>query len=273
MPRPGKKDILERSRSIRTRSRLRKIIILAFLLLIILGIFIFLFRLEYFQINDVRVFGNIDIETKDVKGEVLEEIGGKYFYVIPKNRYLFISKEKIEEALRQKFPNAFSIKVTKNFPNGLDVSIVERNIKAVYCSSKREKCAFVDSRGYVFAPSPIYSDGVYLIITASASNSPEIMGEFIGFDLPEKENFPKILAFQEETQKFGKELYMIDIGQNGIYRFYFSEGWNVLMKKNDNFLENAKNLRILLKQKVKERSLYLDYVDLRLGNKVFYKFR
>ncbi len=273
MPRPGKRDVLERSRLIRLRSRLRKIFWFVFFIVALIVAMVFVFKLNYFEIKNIEVSGNLDIEKDDIKKEVYEQLQGKYLHFFPKNGYLFLSREKIESNLKQKFPNAFSILVRKEFPDRLRIFIVERNIKAVYCSLERDKCGFVDSRGYVFAPSPIYTDGVYLVITASASNSPQKLENFTGFDLPEKENLSKILTFVENFQKLGKEIYRVDIGQDGVYRFYFSEEWYAVMKKSDNFLENAHNLRVLLEEKLKEKSLLLEYVDLRLGNKIFYKFK
>ena len=52
-----------------------------------------------------------------------------------------------------------------------------------------------------------------------------------------------------------------------------NDGFKIIFKRGGDFNKSLQALKTVLEQEVKGKRSQLEYIDLRLGNKVFYKFR
>lgn len=229
--------------------------------------------MDFWRLKRISVFGNSRISAEELTHKTLEFFGGYYFWLIPKNEVMFVSPQKAEDYLRSNFPAIESLKIKRDFPDGLIVSIKERGIKSIYCAPRGESCAYVDSLGYVFAPAPVYSEGVYLMITSNASDSPIVAKNFQGFELLPEGIYNRLVRFRENLALLGIAIDRVELSNTDVYRAYSPKGWSAIIQKNIDPDHAAKNMAVLLKEKVKDRESSLDYVDLRFGAKIFYKFK
>ena len=58
-----------------------------------------------------------------------------------------------------------------------------------------------------------------------------------------------------------------------IYEIYLKEGWYVILNNENEPESSFNNLELVLGETVKEKRSKLEYVDLRFGNKVFFKLK
>ena len=260
---------------------LRKKIIFFVLSIIILFVgFVFLSRIKNLNINNIEISGNKIIENKDIENIVNQNISGYYFWFLPKTNFLFYPNKKIKQDLTDNFKRIKNVSIqNKDFEN-LQINIEEREAKYIWCGEKlpdeissldnkpeNNQCSFMDESGYVFDSAPYFSDNVYL----------KIFGEI------NKEIFPKIILFIENIKQNKIKPIAMFFKNDGDVEIYLNSDKilvnapKIIFKNNSNFEKILNNLETALdteplKTNFNKKYASLLYIDLRFGNKVYYKF-
>lgn len=262
-----KRNILGSSKKL-GRKRIIKKMIFGFLILIfIFGCATAFFNISYLRIKKVSLEGNSSLSTEKILSEVSDYLKGKYFHIFPRDNILILPKEAIISNLLSKFPRMKEVSLTKNFPDSISVKIKERQQEAILCIN--EECAFIDENGYVFEKAPYFSGDVYLKFFDERESSPGT----IGLQLIPEEQFKKLIDFKDLVSRENIKISKIILKKEGIYEIDISEGWYILLNEQNEPKISYENLKITLDSKVKENRQNLEYIDLRFGNKVFYKFK
>lgn len=262
-----RKDFLEASKKKKKRRLAIRLLLMFFAIVIAIVIIIWSLYLDYFRIKNIIIEGNSFIEKEKIMESVNNSISGKYFYLIPKNNILIASKKKIADNLFNDFFRVKSVDVSKNFPDGLLVKTEERNPSALLCEDKN--CFFVDDSGYVFEESPFFSGDIFIKFIDRRNERNFSAGSKI---LPEEE-FRNLINFSESLSKDGIKISSIILKNEGLYEFHTSEEWYILLSERSDYKISVDNLRIALNEQIKEKRPELEYIDLRLQNKVFFKYR
>jgi len=244
---------------------------LTFLFLIPLFIFvsiIALFYIPYFKIKKISIEGNSSLDQEKITAEISKYLNDKQFKIFPRDNILILSKKEIINNLLEKFPRLKTVSLIKNFPNSISLKVTEHNSEALFCfKNKDDGCAFIDQDGFVFEKAPYFSPGVYLTFLEEATSTWKL-----NFQVIPEEQFKKLIDFKNLLAGEGIKILQIIIKKEGIYELQTNEGWSILLnEKNDSQL-TYQNLKTTLDQ-IKDKRKNLDYIDLRFGNKVFYKFR
>ena len=58
-----------------------------------------------------------------------------------------------------------------------------------------------------------------------------------------------------------------------IYEFYVEEGWKIILNAQNEPKSAYLNLITALEANIKDKRARLDYIDLRLGNKIYFKYK
>ena len=246
---------------------------LTFLFLIPLFIFvslIALFYVPYFRIKKISIEGNSSIDQEKITAEISNYFKDKQFKIFPRDNFFIMPKKEIINSLLEKFPRLKTISLSKNFPDAISVKVEERNNEALFCfKNKDEGCAFIDQDGFVFDKAPYFSAGVYLTFLEEATPT---VPSGLNFQVISEEQFKKIIDFKNLLTEENIKILQIIIKKEGIYELQTNESWSILLnEKNDSQL-TYQNLKTTLDQ-IKDKRKNLDYIDLRFGNKVFYKFK
>ncbi|OGI57013.1 hypothetical protein A3B85_02670 [Candidatus Nomurabacteria bacterium RIFCSPHIGHO2_02_FULL_37_13] len=296
-----KRDILNSPRLLelkreKRRIFLNKILLLGFGLLMVLVGLVYISRIDKLNISEIEIVGNNITDTQIIKESVKKEIIENYFLGIPKTNIFFYPQNSIKNKLQDKFKRlkdiSFSIKNNKI----LEVSLTERVAKYTWCRTNlpqtqtdndNQKCYFLDESGYIFDEAPYFSGEVYfkfygLIHTVTTEeNLPTqtTLGSYFS-----QVNFEKLISLKEtlETMKLKPvALYVIDNENIKIYlsnKSLLPTGPEIIFKIDSNFQKVAENLQTALtteplKSDFKNKYSSLLYIDLRFGNKVYYKFQ
>ncbi len=259
----------------------KKMIIITFSILILFIGIIFLSRIKSLNINNIQISGNKIIENKEIEEIINKNIAGHYLYFIPKTNFLFYPNKKINQELITNFKRIKDISLTiKDFKN-LEINIIEREAKYIWCGDTlpdinlpinnaldENKCSFMDENGYIFDTAPYFSDNVYL----------KFYGK-INFDI-----FQKLISFIENIKNIKVKpsfLYFKEDGDLELYLIKNSETMlapKIIFNKEANFDKLINNLQTALdteplKNDFRKKYSSLLYIDLRFGNKVYYKFK
>lgn len=256
----------------------RKIFFLiCFFILILVGLS-FLSKWEYININNIQITGNKVIETKMIESVIKEKITGNYLWFFPKTNFLLYPRGEIKRELADKFKRLKDISLNVQNFKTLNISLTERTALYTYCGlapaeldASNQKCYFMDDGGYIFDEAPYFSGEVYLKFYGKSDSY---------FFQP---NFSKLISFKETLQKIGVKPVVFFVEDNGDMKVFLSSTTSQLgpfinLKADADFNQIVENLQSVLtteplKTEFKTKYSSLLYIDLRFGNKVYYKFK
>ncbi|KND48869.1 MAG: hypothetical protein AB200_00375 [Parcubacteria bacterium C7867-005] len=243
---------------------------------IIIGSPIYIFRHEYIQVEDILVSGNSITTNKEVEEIVSRHLSGKYLWVIPKSNALFYPNDSIEEDLLLAVPRLSLVKAELTDSRTLQVSIVEREPSALYCTdtstvSSPKNCYFMDEDGYIYSEAPTFSGGVYVVYSSLPVLSEPLRKVFL-----DKNLFSLTMAFVKSLESFGFEPKVF-IKKDEEYQVILENGGSIMWKVDADLDRVASSVESLVSDSVfkKEKNVFgrILYIDLRFGNKIFYKFQ
>jgi len=236
-------------------------------------------RSDRVTIQNIEIKGAEYVKEDSLLFVVEEEISGKYFWLFPKGNILIYPKKNIlANVLKYKRIDGASI-----YMKDLDtvvLSVTERKPAYLWCAEEEktgggeenymeEKCFFMDKNGYIFDEAAYFSNSVFFKFYGGMSGDP-IGNTFLSVD-----EFSKILIFKDALEEFGISSHIFRALPGGDYKFVTGGGGAVIFHKKQDLQKVLENLKSAMSVSDLSDSLAganLDYIDLRFGNKVFYKF-
>ncbi len=254
-----------------------------FLLAVSVGL-IFISRWERVNISILEIAGNKVVDTEEINKVVEDNIAGYYIRIIPKTNFLFYPKNKIITDLSNNFERLEHVFVDIK-GNTLLVSVTERKAVYTWCGKEKiatertsESCYFLDDSGYVFDKAPYFSGAVYFRFYGKLSNEAENpLGSYYN-----KEIFSKLRLFAKNSEDMNLDPVGMEVDSSGEIKMYLQEVKireqpEIFLRVSSDFEKITENLDTALstdplKTKFAEKYDSLEYIDLRFGNKVYFKF-
>ncbi|MDP3770476.1 MAG: FtsQ-type POTRA domain-containing protein [Candidatus Sungbacteria bacterium] len=238
-------------------------------------------RLDMLRIHNISVRGTRSLGTEDIQRQASTTLEGYYFAGLVPYRFLLASPvQTISSDLKDAFPLIADVAIKKVFPDELDITVRERNLFGILCNDRTRgsspdehidvQCAYVDTDGIAYQRSPISSGFLITKISTDASSTP------IGVLLIEQAVIERMMLLKRELpavagiQAVSYEL-MSAIPHE--IRVVTNEGFALIVKDNDDAGNIMRVLATVLEKEIGARRKHLAYIDLRFGNKVFYKFK
>ena len=136
-------------------------------------------------------------------------------------------------------------------------------------------CYFADKDAYVFSRAPEYSGFPYLAIMSSASSTQQLDAPSpIGKRILGPVEHARITAFIFALNKLALSTHVVILRNSHDVEFQTDMPWHILWTTNEDPVESAKNLDVVIRSLPQEKTVGPDglkIIDLRFGNKVFYK--
>jgi len=271
----ARKEFLASSRKLRRkRLILRAVVFGVVFLAVFVGVVAF-FRISYFQVDKIEISGNGSLVEKELAEAIKSKLEGKYLWLFPKANIFLIPKAKILTELPVEFKRIKKIILDKKYFDTIVIKLEERGNAVIFC--KKEDCAYADENGFVFEKAPYFSGAVFLkLVDQRNSDNDEnekTIEKHIGASLMAESEFKKILEFIDFTEKTGGGVSEVILKKENIYEFYTQEGWKIILNDKNIPKDAYLNIVTALDSTIKDNRTKLDYIDLRLGNKVFFKYR
>lgn len=263
----------------RKKQRIARIIIGVAVFLLVALLIVFLFSSQRFKIKTITVQGNVTLATEKIVSGASGLLKNKSLGFIPLDSYFALPKKEIIENLESKFRRIKTVSVSRKMFSEMVIKINERTPTALYCLDK--KCSFVDEEGFAFEIAPYFSNTDFVKIYSrpsdfiyddSASIFNDIAGQERGEQIMSVELFQKIMRLKDKAEKEKIKIVKAVFEKEKLYKIYSSEGWFVLLKTDSDMKMIFENLLVALRE-IGPSRLELEYLDLRLPNKVFYKFK
>lgn len=246
------------------------------LLVVFFGICAYLSLFSPFlDIEKVSIEGNQDISSIEIANVVEKSLEGNFFMCLPKRNFFLASKRSIASAVRENFGRLEVVTIEKKFPKALLIKVTERKAELVWCSAG--VCYFVDKNGLVYSGAAgneeeLRSRNFLVVVDDSASpveiGKTKINSEYVGY--------------LEATNAMIRYDLKIDVAGSyhtpGIASQEVSvsvaEGW-ILKLSSETPVEETKKIieAIFEKELSEEQRKKLEYFDLRVKGKIYYKLK
>lgn len=232
-------------------------------------------RLSYFQIQEMKIVGNgTEQDAQELRTAINNLLSGSYALVIPKRFIFGVDGRKFERRLLAALPRFDTISITKQFPHALSVSYAKRIFFALLCNDAAKtdthSCGYIDRTGFVYEDAPEASGS---LIVKVKSDLPSVE---VGTHAIDKQTVKQMALFGDGIGRIaGLRLiaYELAIQAPDELRMHVADGFTLIVKKDDNPETILRVLSTVLDEEIKADKSKLDYIDLRLGNKVFYKYK
>lgn len=260
-----------------------KILIYFFLVVILFFVVSFATRWDKIRITSIEVTGNKILDTESIKDILNKEMDGYYYFIVPKDSVFFYPRKHLEYTLSDKFKRIKEISIDMKGDQTLEVYLSERKAAYTWCgenfptdeeSLEKEKCYFMSADGYIFDRAPFFSGAVYFKFYG-----PGAMGSVFAPDY-----FNKLIDFKYTILSMGLHPNIFNLKKDNDVELYLSsnnsfvQAPKIIFKSNSDLQKVAENLQAAvttdpLKTNLKDTYDKLNYIDLRFGNKIYYKFR
>lgn len=225
----------------------------------------------------MSIIGNKSTSSEKIKSEINQIIGKRIFFILPKDNIIFINPTEIKKVLGQENPSFQKIEAEKKFPDILKIEISERRSALIWCC--QENCFFVDKNGIAYAE--VFSAELMsfsgkenlekmLVIQEEKDEKIKISQKvadqnFIGFVLEISKNLKQIENLEiislRTPESASLEIWITTI-----------EGWQAVFNTSESAKKQAGNLAKFLSEKINEEERKnLEYIDLRIPGKIYYK--
>lgn len=265
----------EEKKVIKTQKRKLRIWFIIFLTAITLTFAVSaLLFFPYGRVSKINING-VDVIFQEVlRKEVYSSLMGNYAWIVPKSMLLALDTNSVSLNLQQKFPQLEKVIVSKKYPNGLEIFVAERKFLGIFCndfvSVQNPRCAFIDDSGFAYEEA---SNSYGALIT-------KIKSDMETFQVPSQVvAFGTMARFKNFAEEFKKEIGEEIIGYEILSkisdetRLVTANGYKIYVKLDADAKNTAHALKRVLEEEIAGKKEKLEYIDMRFGNKMFYKMR
>lgn len=225
-------------------------------------------KLKSITIASINFEGNLSVKSSDLKAFVSSALNGSYGHILAKSNSLIYPKGDLKNKLLNNFTRIKNVELKLKDFQTLNVLITERKPVALWCD---QKCYFLDEEGFVFDEAPQISGSVYTHYHGFISDE-----NIIGKTFLNSSDFKDLSHFVSNLKNEQINITDIFYKQEQEFEAVVEGGGKILFNKKTSFENTLENLNSVLEDyKVENKNgdffKNLDYVDLRFGNKIYYK--
>ncbi|MCE9628588.1 MAG: FtsQ-type POTRA domain-containing protein [Candidatus Vogelbacteria bacterium] len=291
-PVDARKELFKESK--KRSLRRRKILLSLFIGLVVVFLigFVLVLRLNIFIIQEINIVGNKVVKTESLMSLTEKRLAGNYLFVIPKNNNFLFSPFYLGQNIIKNFPDIENVTVQREGFTKLEVKVSERSPKLLWCLSAVEgdECFYADKTGFLFAPAPNFSDNilfkVYGLIDSDPIGGRPLSAERFSGLLSIIDSLPGLVKSAGITPAVPRRLTIdragdcrvLISGSNTTASSTTAGTWTIVFNQTQDLPTLASNLNTVFATPEFQADLIsadhqLDYIDLRFGKKVFYKFK
>lgn len=247
-----------------------------FMVVVFLGAVVYiLFFSSFLVVASFRISGNKNVSEDEILNLIKPKLSGKFFNVVNRNNLLLVDKVDVRKDVLERFHLLRSVEVRKKFPAELDVQVVERTPTFLFRGGNGWFVLDEKAEAYDIADPEREDMKKYNLPSLSDSDGKNVSRgdtilsqEYVGYILVLREKMKSDTDVEIEDNFETPSLVSRDIRAKAKTGFliYFNE--NIALDK------EIEMLNIVLRKKIEKEQLPdLEYIDLRIDNKVYYKFK
>lgn len=219
----------------------------------------------------INITGTESLDSSLVQSYIDSQLhDGSYHFLSRSNIFLY-PKRVIEQGIVASFPRVKSARLSRErLSQTLNVAIEERKAFARWCASQ-DDCYALDEAGYIFAAESASSTTDFVEpYTFTGDLTGEPIGQtFIPGHMP---GLLALLRIIQQQSGFLPAGIAIESVQD--ITIHFAQGFDLKASFGQDAAALARNLQLVLSsQALSGKQDQLEYIDLRFGNRVYYKLK
>jgi hypothetical protein len=275
-------------KSSKLRARRRKLLfirtgIAIFAAVLIIGGFSLVSKLKMLSVSAVTFSGNQVVTNTELQEVVDMSLRGNYLGLFSKRNILLFPKKHILASVADAFPRIQTADLELEDTNSIRITVEERKPHALWCDHValldedqiRKGCYFMDDHGLIFAPAPYFSGSVFFRYFGA------VKGEPVGLRYLSEDMFKALELLRQDLAEIDIPVAGIEVKDNNEIEILFTQSvkqgaartGKILATMNDlgRTFENVETF--VRESRVSDRKFLdnVEYIDVRFGNKVFYK--
>jgi len=235
---------------------------------------------ETFKITAVVVEGTLAVDPEKVVGNIESFLREPLLWRIDRNNSVLYPKRAIRKAILELNPRVKQVSLVLDEDKRMVASVEEYVPTLLWCPPEHisatttiiTSCYFSDSVGHIFAPAPDYSGNPFLVFATTFPNTSEGVAPSGQSILPADE-FAKVNSFLRQLSGLG--LTSRVVREVGVHDFIVltDKPWTIRFLSTNDPVADGANLALVLENLTKDEVTLdaLESIDLRFGNKVFYR--
>ncbi len=267
------------------RRRLRGLMAL-FVLVLIGGVVYAVHWASYlpqFSVQEINVVGTNATQPEQVHAFVGNKLANASLSLLsPRNIFLY-PRGAIESAIKNSFPRIEKVAISREslLATAITVAIEERKAFARWCHDTThmdEECFAMDTRGFIFAAATTSANGsapyVFEGALSHSTNSGQVASTTAIGQTYLPGRFAGVLALLERLGQtgFSPQTISTDGGQD--FSIALAQGFEIRASFGADIVALVKNLELVLSSEgLRGREDQLEYIDLRFGNRVYFKLK
>lgn len=263
-------DILRLSRRRRKKRRMLRVFIFLFFFAVIFAGLVYVSYLPRFRVRSLSFSGLESINQEKAENITKSFLASKRFLFLPADSIFILPSQQLKKELSANFLKIKDIIIDKDYSGFLNIKIKERQLWAILCSGEEaSSCFYADDQGFLFQKAPVFNGNVIRRFLDLRGNN---FGPGNTFLEPGQLN--KIKYFVDKYESvYGGKITEVILEPEGIYKMQTDKGWDIIIDSQTGQEEAFENMQIALSSEIKEKADALNYIDLRFGNKIYYKFK
>ena len=281
---PSHREILKANRRARRKKYFRRSIVVTLLAVSLLSVgFWYSWNAPFFALTHIVVSGEDKVPESDLLSTIDEVLAPSYLSLLSRRVNWFYPRQELKQRLTTEFPELFSIEIANSSFGTLWVEVAERKPVALWC--QESGCYFIDETGLLYSRAPHFSNAPLFTLTGESLPLP------IGSRPLPTSQFASLLQLKSKIDQslaanpaFAKQTVNAALLSQPVdYSFSIrdlrreAESWELLAVRETSAVTTSLRLEAALATpsfltEYNLASTTLDFLDVRFGRKVFYKF-
>jgi len=241
-------------------------------------VFYILFFSDFMRITTITVTGTHVLTESEINQMMREELDHKFFGIVPRSTFPFVAPKIIEQKLAETFRRIDTVTVKGVFPDTLTAMITEHDAVLVWCRDHgKTDCYMIDRNGTAYehvdwsSPDIVQNDQVtiidakgYDVVLNDVVLSPEYVDQLMHVRG----------AIGRASGVFFDDDIVVPSRISNEARLTTPEGWYLLVGLAQPLAQTERTVRTFFEETAFEKAREeLEYVDVRITEKVFYRFK
>lgn len=261
------------------KSRLYKYGGTLFIFVAILVGLVFLSHASFLHVAEIEVRGAKISDVEMLSTVVKDELASSLFWIFSKNNIFLFSRADVEKKLYAQSTVIKKVSVSFRGLQKISVTVTEYEPKYLWCDTEtRDRCYFMDSKGYIFSESAGFSSAViftfYGLVDPVNPIGKTYMSETLFVDAVKFIDSMSLLRVEPiGLVARGEGDFELLLSAEGIAS---GTGGSIFFSNHEPMLTTFENIETIIDEQTrldKEFLSKLDYIDVRFSSKAFVKLK
>lgn len=282
----------------RRKQRKIRLIIRSSILAVIILFLIYITNAGFLRIQKIIVNETQYADRNAIENTIKTQLEGRYMGLFSKSNALIFSRGKISRVIRKDFPSVKNVKVNLKGVSEIEVRLTEYEGSSIWCdtpvtpattlvhdeetgenkmsaipqvvnSFHDANCYFMNENGMIFAKTTYNSDSEVVKTFGFIKTDP------INQSYSTPKTFKNLIEFTKLLRRLNIVADEVWTTDGEVYAFVTKEKVEIYIDGSENIVSTFDNLETVINRDAINQAQFsnIDYIDLRFGNRVFYKLK